>query len=353
MTPDETGGPPHKSWLDQRLAVWVHAELLSCDQAADIAQWENHAHRGTSSATPTAITSSPDEASIRQRRQGTLIEALAYVGGAIVAAAATILIFSFYEQLSTAIRILIPAGIAAGTLIAGMTIPQQLGRLGSRMRAALWLATVVAVGGLILVIAEVTDLSWSAGTRLLTGVMTVVAVILWTLHRSVVQHCAAFAAVAGLVAALDGGEALSIGLWITALASGWAMLSITEWLPGQTKYLVSATGPTHRIVGVRIAAAGASFAALILSLGWEQPWVALIPVALLVVAAIVLTDVPLVSVSAATGVVVIPIVADFYFSSTLTTALALLAAGGALITLAIVIARRRHTAEVDIGGMRQ
>ncbi len=381
MTQDERPGADPSDLL----ARWVGVGLLTVDQADRIAAWEAGAPaQGCSGAPgPPGPVALPGQAHVPPRaamlpRAGMspVIEALVYLGGAIVLAAVGIVVGTYWNEMTFAGRVAVPAAAMAVLTGGGAAVPASLGALGVRLRSALWLA---AAGALLLLLIVLTGRATDAGrldgpTALLivAGVLLAGSGLLWLWHRTGVQQLATFVAVELLAVALvqlaDTGFAGEFGAAMVVVAAAWGLLSAIGALPGGGRWLPAAgsavapgggeprdgvshlAGPARandaesaaqRRWGIGLAAAGALVGSILMAAQWQHPWLGLLPVAAAVIAGVALSDLLVLIVGAAGTLIVLPMVVDRYVHSTVLLALLLLVVGAAMVTLALVVARRR------------
>ncbi len=347
------GGPPE---LDARLAGWVAAGLISAGQAEAIARFEMRpqpgpppapAPRGPAPGMPTS-----------QHRRSVLVEALVYLGSAVVLAALVIVTAGYWYAFDRAARIAIPAAATVVLVAGGAAVPQRLAAMGSRVRGLLWLLSAATAALLLVVLVDVPSISAETGVLLVAAGVFGLSVVLWVLHRTPAQQLAAFAAAELLAIAavvripVGGGVPEGVALGATALL--WGLLAVSGSLPGGGRYLpalrrVAAAaqdswqvGAPQRRWGLGLASVGAVVSAIVLAAQQGWPAAGIVPVALAVAAAIAFGDLVMLGIAAAGTMVVLPMVVGHYFDSTLSVALVLLATGGVLIGLALLVARRHR-----------
>jgi hypothetical protein len=329
-----------RAGLQDRLAEWAAAGLIDAAQAERITRWEA-AHHG---AAP-----SP--------RRSVVVEALAYVGGAVIAAALVIVVFGYWDRFDRATHIAIPAAATALLLIAGMAIPRRLGDVGVRVRATVWFVSVATWIGLLVVLADVPSIADDSRLMVVGGGAAIYAVALWLVHRTMLAHAASFGAVEFFAVSLAQPEhtaAVVIGLVIAAVALAWGLAAWRGLLPGLGRWLASASPASRtgawaaaagqRDWGIGLSAIGLTISAVVMSSTARAPWIGVLPVLLILAAAIALGNVGVVVVGAVAALIVIPAVVDHYLHSTLAVALVLLATGAVMVLLAVLIVRRRGRA---------
>lgn len=362
MSADSGGQEELRADLDR----WVDAGLLSAAQARQIARWElDHRLQELPEqvdpvAAPlgvgrTVVPVRPHPAADPPRRS-VAVEGLAYLGGAIILAALILVLAGYWHLLSPAVRIALTAVGALILLIAGSLIPQSIGPLAVRLRGVLWLLSTAATMFLLVIVVD--QLNWTGGTSLLTVAFGTAAYagVLWLLHRSPAQQVAAAVAIALVAVALglqaDQHQGVLVGVALAVVSAVWGVLAWRSLLPGTGGSFAppgsaglrdgSHTGSAvQRRLGMVLGSLGASVAAIILASGPDLPWLAVVPVALLVVAAMLLGDLWVLGVGAGGTLIALPILVSHYFQSTIAIALVLLGAGAVLVGLAVLVARRR------------
>ncbi len=258
-----------------------------------------------------------------------VIEALGYLGGAIVVVALGLFVSYFWTGISTVAQLCVIAAIFIILLAAGAAVPQRLGGPAIRLRSVLWLVATVATA------------AWST-IPLAAG--------LWYLHREPLQHIGFFFTLA-----------IATGVSAYLLSNPDPESSFEVW-PGVAVWVVSLTwfalAWIDRIrpaeLGIAIGAIGATFAAM---MSVENPALAVMGVVMLagfVVGAVARRDFILLAIAALATLQLLPSVMLTYFTGILFAALVLLVVGLTLVGAAIYIARRRHRtarhepAEIDL-----
>lgn len=313
-----TGATDIPALLDR----WVRQGLITPEQANRIAMAEQ-----VGRPVPVPTPAPP-------RKGNLVVEALGYLGGLLAVVAALVLVGMYWEDLSTAARLAMPAAaalvlLAAGAFVgAGATERETPGRL----RAVLWVLAVVATGAFLGILGH-DALDWNADdTALLIGGGTaVVAGTLYLRNRGVLQHIALFGALATTAGALgaraDWDEPTILGLCVWVLAIAWFAL-------GETGRL----GPerTARYVG----ALGAVIAGQLMTGSAAGNVLALLTVAALFTLGVVLDSLGLLGIAAYAVLQTVPATVDYFFRDEVAVPIALLATGSLLVALAVVIARR-------------
>jgi hypothetical protein len=326
--------------LGDHLAAWTAAGLIDSTQAGAIARWEQT--KGSS---------------VPASRRSVFVEALAYVGGAVIAAALVTITVGYWERFDRATHIAIPAAATAILFVAGLAIPSRLGDAGVRARSTVWLVSVPTLIGLLVVLVDVPSIAdgWRVGAG-----AAIYAVALWLAHRTVLQHAAAFGTVAFFAVSLaqterDTGTAIGVVMAVVSLV--WGLASWGGLLPGQGRWLAPAS-PTRRTSswaaaapqrgwGIGLAAIGLAVSATVLSSTDRAPWVGVLPVLVILAAAIALGHVAIVVIGALAALIAVPVVAGHYLQSTLAVALVLLATGAVMVLFAVLIVRRRARSTPD------
>ena len=208
---DVTGSIP--GGLHELLETWASAGLIDHSELTRIEQFETH--RAAAPSAPTGPRHGP-----------IVVEAMAYLGGALALAAAALLVELVWTDLSTAQRLAVPAGATVAMLLAGKLLPGTVTL--RRLRSAIWL---VASGTWAVTLAVLGDQVWDlAGldTFLLVGVGSALFTLaLYLCGREVLQNLALLASLAmtgsALGARAEWDEPTLVGLGIWSVAACWAV----------------------------------------------------------------------------------------------------------------------------------
>lgn len=270
-----------------------------------------------------------------------VIEALGYLGGAIVVVATILIGSRYWADLTSTVRLGLLGAAALLLLAGGWLVPERLGDVGTRMRSVVWVVSTGAVAGFLGVLAgQVADLHGSNLALVVTGGAAAYAMVLFVIRPAVLQQMAMMGLLGGTataaLAALVGGDSWpAVGLWVLGVA--WMVL-------GQVGVL-RPTGVT-RAGGATLAVFGAMFSAL----PGADPAIAfsLVTVTAIVVLAVAVSDLALLGIGSLGAIQAIITAANEWFPDSVVAAVALLLVGGGLVGAAIWIARRRGR---DQGGV--
>lgn len=317
--------------LALQLGRWADAGLINHEQARQIIAWE--ADRG---AAP-----KPSMAG----------EALAYVGGAVILAALSVIAVGYWDAISTLAKLTIPSIAIVLTVAAGAVVPRRWGDIGVRMRAAIWLVAPAAMLVLMTVIAESTEIEYPLAMLIEAIPVWALATALWLAHRAAAQQLAAFVGLQMVGAALlqwsVDSTGVSVGLVFAGIALAWGALALAQLLPGTGRWAPAAgEKPGFAVVRQRrwalgMAAAGAVFGGVVMGFSGSTAWTGIFPVAVIVAAGVLRGDLMVLIIGAVGTVIVLPAVTDQYLDSTLATAAVLLVVGAVMVALAIIVARRQ------------
>ena len=305
-----------------RLAAWVSAGIITQEQADRIAAHE-------ASRTARQQTAPTTRASL-------LVEALGYVGGVVILVGAVLLATEFWEELGVAGRLAVVGGAASVMVVAGVAVPPRAGDQGRRLRAGLWAAATAAFAGFVgLLASDVLELSGTDAGLLTSAATAAVAVLLWWLRPTNLQHLVALVALASTVAyaltRISDAEYLpGTGIWAAGLV--WFLLALGGLL--RPRRFALTLGAAVAIVGaLTIMSTDVGIALTLAS-------------AVAVIAmAVVMTDLVLLSVGAVGLLFALPIAVSTWFDGDFAVPVALLGAGVALVAVALWIARRRHRSD--------
>lgn len=316
----ETSGPADvPALLDQ----WVRADLLPPETAARILEAES----GRGSRTPQR-RGTPAGASV-----GT--EALTYLGGVLILAAAVLIGARFWDEVSLPGRAGMIALAAVLLLGAGAAVPQtpaggSAAGPGGRVRAFLWAASTVAVAALCALLAADGG-GWSGAPVALSGGLgaTAVGLELWRRHRSA----------AGL-AVLVGSTAVSAGA-AAALTEHDGLPGITVWTVGSAWFLAGVLRRVPNAGTAAVLGAVGAFVGADLLLGVSEAGLVLgvAAAAVVVGAAVHDADRALLVVGALGTIQLLPPMVDRWFGGVEAAGPVLLAAGALLVAAAVWISR--------------
>ena len=270
----------------------------------------------------------------RTARAGTglALEALGYVGGVVVLVSAILIANLYWSDLSIESRIAIVGATAAVLLAGGFAVPRRLDDVGRRLRSVLWLTATAAFTGFVgMVGTELLDLSGDDAALMTTSGAAALAIVLWAVHRHLVQQVVAavalMATAAAVAAKIDAPDAVpALGAWVVALA--WFLLGWTDRLA------------PRRVVLDLSAAAAVAVSLMTLPVEWGY-WLAIGTVAAVVVIAVVRADLVLLAIGSAGTLIVVPLAVGEWFPDSSAVPFVLLAAGLALVGVAVWTARRR------------
>ncbi|MBN2113488.1 MAG: DUF2157 domain-containing protein [Acidimicrobiia bacterium] len=206
------------------LSRWVSAGLISADQAAAIAHFEESGIGGRSAPI--------------ERRVSLLAEALGYVGMVLALAGAAAGLAQGWEDLPVWARLVIPAAVTGLLLLGGVFLRHQDEPAFRRLMSVLWVLTVGGLAWTLAVIgAEFTDWDAEPIALMVGGGCTLLAGTLYLIRRHGLQQVALLASghalvVSGLVA-LPGqrhpGWWFAVAVWV--LGAAWAALGWKGLLP--------------------------------------------------------------------------------------------------------------------------
>lgn len=302
--------------LSELVDGWVAAGLISAEQGTALRK----------GAAPTASVPRAPAGAARS----VVVEALGYLGGAIVVAATLLLGSLYWDELGSGARLLLLAGTTVGLAVAGLLVPAEHEAATGRLRSVLWLAAVVAGAFAWAITADVLDLGETGTALLLTWASAALAALLWYRWRTVLQQVVTMVATAAggvaLVSSFDvPDETLGLGVWTVGVV--WALLAWGEL-----------TRP--RWVGLGGGAALAIVGAMMTS-GTDLGTVfTLATLVLVVAAALWLRDVAMLGVGALGVVLNVPAAADRWFPGSVGVSLALLVVGIGIVAVAVLVARR-------------
>jgi len=290
---------------------WLSAGVISPDQAGRMLSEHHPADHGAARSTSVAL------------------EAVGYLGGALVVVAALLIGASYWGDLSTGIRLATVGAIAAGLLGAAVLV-SGLGPAGSRLASVLCLASTAAVSGFLAISIDTIALAPSRAVLIVSGGTACYAALLWAWRRGLLQQVtvavALMSTAAGAIADRTSSDALP-GLGIWGVAGVWLVLGWRGSLvPRRVVMTMAAAAMVIGVLGTLPARWG--FA------------IAFLTIALLVALAVRLRELPLLVVAAIGALQVLPAAVVEWYSGSALAAFVLLAAGVVMIGCAVWAARR-------------
>jgi uncharacterized membrane protein len=201
------------------LQRWVNADLISEDQARAIAAFE----QAQFAARP-------------KPRISPAIEALAYVGGVLLAVGAGMLVGQFWDELGTSGHLALLTFAAVLTGIVGGTVGED-DPVTWRLRGFLWALSTAAVAATCGLFAfEVLDVRGEPVALATAGIGACAAAAYWQLRDRPLQHLSTFVGIAvsvGVAIVWVGGAGTNavMGLALWLLGAAWAWLAWERRIP--------------------------------------------------------------------------------------------------------------------------
>lgn len=298
--------------LHQRLGRWVAASLISEAEASAIERYEA-------------------EHPARAPHASLVVEALAYLGGALATAATVVVLSRSWDEMAPGAHVGILGGIAAIALVAGAVLRGSSEPAIDRLVGVLWAASAGFAGVAAGVAAsELGDVGDRGSLAIAGGTVAATALVTYGLHRRMLEQAGVLV---GLLIALfqavgpnadEAHGAIWAGVGVAWIALGWR-----EILTPRRPALVF--GSIAALIGAMSATGGQTAIGLTLGLG--------VAIAL-IVASVALRE----AVMLALGVIGLFQASvqtiSRYFSGTIAMPVALIAAGGVAFLAALVLARR-------------
>lgn len=262
-------------------------------------------------------------------RQPVLVEALGYVGGAVVVAGCLLIASQVWSDLTTVWRLVVLGLAACGLLAGGWAAPRN--GVGERLRAVLFLAATVASAGFLGVLAdEALDLAADDVALFTSAGTAAVAGGLWWRNRRMLQQIAmmaSLAVLAGMVVDRLPAPTEASGLGVLGIGLVWAVLGWGGRLePGRIALVL---GSATAILGAMITAEADA-----------GVWLTLAVIVLVLAWAVVVGDLLLLGVASVGALLNLPRAIGRWFPDSASAGLAVVTVGTALLVLAVVISRR-------------
>ena len=307
---------------------WVEAGLISGEQASAIAAFE----QAQRAARPVP-------------RVSPWVEALAYVGGVLLAVGAAMLVSQFWDDLGVAGRLGILSAAAVVTGVAGAVVGEA-DPVTWRLRGFVWAlsaAAIAAVAGLFVL--DVVDASGEPVALSAAGVGALASGAYWWLRDRPLQHALAFVGLAaslGVAIAWVGGDATVgglIGLALWLLGGAWVALAWYRRIPPRAVGFL--LGAVLTLVASAIVSSQFEWLAPLLGLATAGGWVVMgatrgVPQALVPGVAGVFTF--------------LPWALGYFFGDALGAPAIAMLSGVLLLGVVVVLVRRGRGTGSDTGG---
>lgn len=226
-----------RSGLAESTGRWVAAGLITSVQRDAVLDFERTTAPATIAA-PTVAAPGPAEAAGSKRTIPVLVEIAGYAGIAILLAATSFVLGTYWADLADWARLLLTATITLLLAGAATTISWQADRAVARLANFLWFLATVGVALFVGLLNETTlHLDSMEAVLLTAGVTAVPATFLLWWRRAPLQHLAEFASLAsillaGIDLATDGfATAALTGMVFWGLGGIWCLLSWGGLLP--------------------------------------------------------------------------------------------------------------------------
>lgn len=297
--------------LPRHLDEWVRASLITAAQADAIQAFE---HRKAPRASITLIT-----------------EALGYLGAALAAAAAAVLVGRSWNDASSGLRILLPGAASLVLVAAGWMLRRAEDPAIARLASVLWLLAAGLAGWFGGQLAFDGFDASDRGVVFGVGIgVALTAVPLYLVRPRTLQQLAVIAGLMILAAGTFYGSAMSVGLAYVVIGLAWTLLG---WVGRAEPRRVSLTlGPLAGLTGALVATGDTTDVGV---------WLGIAISVALVAASVSLRHTPMLGLGVA-GLFAFSVWAiAYYFGETIGTPLVLLVAGVVLLAIAFVAARLR------------
>ena len=317
--------------VHRMLDRWAHAGLIDEAQVERIETFEVTRH------TPGPPAAGPVPVPARRRPAGLLVEAMAYLGGALALAASLLLVQLVWSDLSTAGRLAVPGVATVALLGCGALVPGHPDDR-RRLRSALWLLATGSWAATLGVLGHQV-LEWRGqDTALLIGFgCAVLALVLYVRLTATLQHLALLGSLATVGAALgaraDWDEPTLIGAGIWLVAAAWAFAGELGYLPPQA---AARYGSAVVLMS----------AALLMTMSAGGQVVALLTLVWLFGLGITRNSVGMLAVAAVATLQLVPASVGYFFpgDARVVVPVTLLTVGCALVVLAVTVSRRSRQA---------
>ncbi|MFC6285848.1 DUF2157 domain-containing protein [Nocardioides sp. GCM10027113] len=330
-----TGRGPTTPPLGEQLEHWMQAGIISPDQAVRIRAYEAGRPAPPAPSPPAPTTGRPPSL---------VVEALGYLGGAVMLVGSVILVGLLWGDVPVWVRLLLVAVTTLVLLGAGLAVPDRLGAAAARLHAVLWALAVVSTGTFFAVLSV--DVLHDGGDGRLLEIFpptAAVALLLWWWRRTFLQQLVllvpTLVSAAAAASELAGDESAWVGGITWVVAAAWTALAWAGRLE-------------PRATGVAFGVVGGVFASLAMvnDLGIA---LGLLTAVALVVAALAARSLPWLGVAAFAVLWTAPRAAVEWFPGRLSAALTLIVTGGLLVGAAVWVARQQGRHQAVEAGSRE
>lgn len=210
------------------LERWVGAGLIDPDTAQAIEQFE--------------------EKRSSERGVGRGMEAIAYLGSALVLIAVGLLAIEFWDEIEAWGRLALSGGATAILVIVGWLLGRSEEPAVDRAQAFAWFLAALGVALTVTVAAsDLADLDSQDTFLYAASISLVAAILLWLFRSSVLQLVAiglgAYATVIASISRIDDPPDWAFGLSFAALGLVWLVLTWMDVLhPTRTSYAIGGMG---------------------------------------------------------------------------------------------------------------
>ncbi len=160
---------------------WVSEGIITTDQGNRIL--------ARAETRPIVTSAIPKVASARAEVPSLVVEGLGYLGGVIILASAVLIASGYWVHLGTVGRLTLVGGTALVLLVAGLAMPLRLAGVGERLRAVLWILSVLVFAGFLALLGDEQLALAGHDTELITaGGASMLAIALWWLRPHLAQQ---------------------------------------------------------------------------------------------------------------------------------------------------------------------
>jgi hypothetical protein len=260
------------------------------------------------------------------------MEALAYVGGALFAVGAGMLVGQFWDELRTGGQLAILAVVAGALGALGLAVGES-DPVTWRLRGFLWtLSTGAAAAFAGLFVFEVVDVSGEPVALATAATGALVAGAYWMLRNRPLQHVLTLVGLAvsiGVTLAWAGAPGGVIGMAIWLLGVGWVVLAWQKRIPPQP--VGFALGAVMSLVACTIVGDQLEWAAPLLGMVTAVGWVA---------AGVAISATMLLAAGVVGIFVFLPFTLGYFFGDALGAPAIAMMSGAMLLVVVTVLLRR-------------
>ncbi|MEX2100541.1 MAG: hypothetical protein WEB19_03925, partial [Acidimicrobiia bacterium] len=259
-----SAGPPvPRSAVDELLARWTAAGLLTADHAAALSRYETGAGPTAPAEPARAVTVfSPEGGAPRASRIPVVAEALGYLGGILAVTGLVLVVARYWPDMATVVRLALSGAGVVALFAAGQFVRPDRDPALERLRGFAWVASSACAALFAGVAAADVFDAEAPETITVAAAAAVVAEsgLLWRGRRLPFQQLTLFGAVAVLVGS------------VVALAADAGPVGIAVWVTGGVLVVIGIRRLAPMpLIGDMVGGLSMAVGAMLTVVAWDEP----------------------------------------------------------------------------------